>query len=191
MSDMDEKQFETTGLEVENTARTSVMMELWEKTKKTVVDLKESEEFKGMTKEQKEIALRGVALVTLAVLELVPVGNLAGEGTKLYALLAKAAEKVPDIKKAGAVGGLIPDLYPDLPPWLVKGLTAVGLVPGLGAATEILQLMVDQYWNNPKNQLKMGKEVAEAIKNNFFDKSEYAQQQINEAQLAFVDEEGN
>ncbi len=185
---IDEKNNEGLTPEAERVSRETVARVFWDKVRNTVEDLKNSEKIGVLIKAEKDTEVRDLVLLGLAIIELVPVAEMLNEGSKWATVLKKAEQLAPKVKKEGKLAGIILNLYPDIPTWLVAataGLDTIG-VPFVGAAPEVLQLAIDLLWNDTKTRAGLGKEVVDVIKRNFFEKSEYEQQQIKEAQLAFV-----
>ena len=136
--------------------------------------------------EEKEIAQRqlGLTIMCLASLPLDWVNDAAK--VKKY---EKILEKVKKDGKTGkGIFESLPDLYPDVPNWLMVAAGLVDLAdpsPALGFIAEGYQFVVDGFYNRPKNIIEQGKEVFRIAKENI-EKVRANQAQINQARVAFA-----
>lgn len=175
---------------VENAIKLSLMERLLEKPKKFFEAVGSDEKIKEKFDKEKERMARDAVLAVLIVCEVIPGLEMANEGAKWVDMAKKVTKAAPGVRKAGSIPGVIKELYPDMPEWLVAStalLDTVG-VPYIGVVPDVIQLLVDQKASMSR-QASMVKDTFVIAKDVFFEKSDYEKAKIDAAKLVFKGEE--
>lgn len=167
-------------------ARISLMRGLWEDAKNTYLEVSTKRKEEGLDKESQERQKRKVMLSLLIAAEFIPVAEMSNEGAKAVStsekLIKNIKETAPEAIDAAKSKGLIGDLYPNVPDWLVSSmgvLDAAG-VPFIGIIPDVIQYVYDQAMEG-KDIAGTSKEAVSVFKQ----KREERREQINQAALAF------
>lgn len=169
--------------------RLNLMKGLFSDAKTTFLRLKDNPNALGAIKKEKEIAIRQTVLAGLIAAEFAPGAEMINDATKDATLASRLGkiikEKGPEAAKAAKKMGLVKELYPNVPTWLISVFAAVDTaeVPLLGAAPELIQFLIDGFYNDPKNRIIFAKETV----NTFRDiRKERNSEKINEAKATFI-----
>ncbi|HPJ17277.1 MAG TPA: hypothetical protein PK639_03580 [Candidatus Woesebacteria bacterium] len=148
--------------------------------------IKGSQKMQELHQEEKDIAKRRVGLALLCLASMPP-------GLLNDFLKTDKAEKIltgltKDGKKGEGVFKFLPDLYPDVPEWLMVAtgtLDAADPKSVLGLVAEIYQWTADALINQPINIFEKSKEIIRVAVENI-EKVRANQPQINQAKAAFA-----
>ncbi len=164
-----------------------MMKGLVEDIKTTASSLKENPVVSGAVKDQLRVEGRMAILAGLIAVELLPVGEDVNDVTKTVSMAEKlkklAKDKVPGAVKGASKAGVIGDLYPNIPEWLLAPLTAVDIagVPAVGILPEAIQILYDGVVTSNKNKITVARESI----NTFRGIRNQRKAQIASAQAAF------
>lgn len=173
--------------------RLNLMKGLFDDAKATFMRLKENPNALGAVKKEKEIAIRQTVLAGLIAAEFAPGAEMINDATKDATIASRLGkiikEKGPEAANAAKKMGLVKELYPNVPTWLISVFAAVDTaeVPLLGAAPELVQFLIDGFFNDPKNRIIIAKETFNTFKDI---RKERNSEKIDQAKATFVSSDG-
>lgn len=168
-------------------AQVSLMKELFGDAKKIFEKLKENPKVSLAFEAEKQRAVRQAVLAGLILAEFVPVVEKVDDVTKAISIEEKIkriiTEKGSEAAKVVKKSGLVKDLYPNIPSWFVSIFEAIDVaeVPLLGVVPEVIQFLVDGFYNTPRSRITIIKESVKTFK----EVREQRRGQISQAKSVF------